>query len=320
MPPLLHSPASMKRFLGLLKETFAEAMDDDVMSMSAAIAYYAVFSLPALLVVILAIAGAVFGMDAVREALFGQVRGMAGDDTAGTIETMIQESSDVGGSVGARVMGGLVLLFGASGAFAQFQYALNRAWDVTKEEKGGLFGMLLKRLLSFGMILTVAFLLLVSLAVTAVVAALGSAVLGDASGGVAHLVMQGANLVVSLAVMTLLFAAMFVVLPDTRVAWRDVWIGAGFTAVLFTLGKTLIGLYIGQANPGSAFGAAGSLALVLIWIYYSSLIVLIGAEFTQVYARRHGSRKPSETGGGAGEEGPPPGPRSFPEGTLPIRT
>lgn len=268
--------------------------------MSAAIAYYTVFSLPPLLVVIIAVAGAVFGADQVENAITSQVGGLIGPDGAAEIHTMIANASDLGSGIGSKIAGIVALLFGATGAFAQLQKALNRAWDVEETSSGGVIGIVFKRMLSFGMILTIAFLLLVSLAVSAAVSAFGNAA-ADAIGiGIPSVVMQGIDILISVGVITVLFAVIFKVLPDAEIAWRDVWVGALATAVLFTLGKFLIGLYLGTANPGSAFGAAGSLALILVWIYYSSLILLVGAEFTQVWARQHGYGISSDGGGRAG--------------------
>jgi membrane protein len=264
-------------------------MDDDVPTLSAAIAYYTVFSLPPLLVVVVAVAGAIFGAQAVEQAIVGQVESAIGPGAADEVGTMIeQRQGSLAGGLGAQLAGIAALLFGATGAFAQLQKALNRAWEVEETSGGGVVGVVLKRMLSFGMILAIAFLLLVSLAVSAAISAVGSAA-AEAVGGMPPVLMQALNLAVSVGVITLLFALMFKVLPDAEVAWRDVWVGALVTALLFTVGKTLIGLYLGTANPGSAFGAAGSLALILVWVYYSSLIVLVGAEFTQVWARRFGS-------------------------------
>jgi membrane protein len=302
---------NLRAFPSLLKETAAEVVDDDVLSMSAAVAYYTVFSLPPLLVVVVALAGAVFGPEAVREALFGQTEGFAGAEAAAEIRTMIDSAGDVGESTGAKLAGIAALLFGASGAFGQMQVALNRAWEVEEKKGGGIVSVLVKRLLSFGMVLTIAFLLLVSLAMSAAIGAVGGALFG----GAAPFLLEALNFVVSLAVSTLLFAALFVVLPDTDIRWRDVWVGAVFTAVLFAVGKTLIGLYVGQADPGSAFGAAGSLALVLLWIYYSSVIVLVGAEFTQVYTHRQGSRSDRPEARSTTDEKLPELPKP-----LPIRT
>jgi membrane protein len=182
------------------------------------------------------------------------------------------------------------LLFGATGAFGQLQSAINRAWEVMPDpDKGGLKAVLLKRVFSFGMILSIAFLLLVSLVLSALLSAFGTALNQYLPSGLSGPLVQVINQLISLLVITLLFAAIFKVLPDARVAWRDVWVGAAFTAVLFVIGKYLIGLYLGHSNPGEAFGAAGSLAVMFIWVYYSSMILLFGAEFTQVWAKRHGS-------------------------------
>ena len=272
-------------------------MDDDVPSLAAAIAYYTVFSLPPLLVVVMAVAGAVFGAEAVREALTGQVGSMIGGEAAGEIDGMIASASDIGSGIGSKVAGLAALLFGASGAFGQLQKAMNRAWEVEAKASGGILATVVKRLTSFGLVLTIAFLLLVSLAVSAVVAALGDAASSFAPSALAEFGMHAANVAVSLAVTTALFAAMFKWLPDAEIAWRDLWVGAFATALLFTIGKTAIGIYLGKADPGSAFGAAGSLALILIWIYYSSLILLVGAEFTQAWAEMKGRGLAGEASG-----------------------
>lgn len=275
----------------VLVSTGKEVVEDDVPSLAAAIAYYTVFSLPPLLVVIVAVAGAVFGPEAVRAALTGQVGSMIGADAAGAIDGMIASAGDLGTGIGSKIAGVAALLFGATGAFGQLQKSMNRAWEVEGSESGGVIATVLKRLVSFGMILTIAFLLLVSLAVSAVVAALGDAASASiASSALVEFGMHVANIVVSLGVITLLFAAMFKWLPDAEIRWRTVWVGAFVTALLFTIGKTAIGIYLGKADPGSAFGAAGSLALILVWIYYSSLILLVGAEFTQVWTVMKGDQ------------------------------
>jgi membrane protein len=297
---------SPRALWSLLKETVAEIGDDDVASLSAAIAYYTIFSLPPLLVILVGVAGVLFGPEAVQEALTGQVTSLAGAAAAREIQAMIRNAGDLGDAPGTKVVGVLLLLVGASGAFGQLQKALNRAWEVRMARGGGFRKLVVKRLLSFGMVLTIAFLLLVSLALSAALAALSEGVEGMLPGGVSAAVWQVVNFAVSYGVITLLFAAMFVVLPDAKVAWRDVWVGAAFTALLFTLGKWAIGLYLGRSDPGSAFGAAGSLALLLVWIYYSALILLAGAEFTQVWAQRHGHGIVPEEGavrigGGGGE-------------------
>lgn len=267
-----------------------DAVEDDVFSLSAAIAYYTLFSLPPVLVVMVAVASVVFGTEAVVEMLAGQVRDLVGPGAGDAIRTMIEEgsSSTQGGGVGKTLVGVAALLFGASGAFSQLRKALNRAWEVEADREGGVVRVVVQRLLSFGMVLTIGFLLLVSLVVSAVLAQIGDAASAVAGAGAAGVGVQVANAAVSLGVITVLFALLFKVLPDAEVAWRDVWVGAAVTALLFTVGKTAIGLYLGAADPGSAFGAAGSLALVLVWIYYSALILLFGAEFTQAWAVRAG--------------------------------
>ena len=279
--------------LGPLKSSVTaalrDAVEDDVFSLSAAIAYYTLFSLPPVLVVMVAVASVAFGTEAVVEMLSAQVRDLVGPGAGDAIRTMIEEGGEVGGGLGTSIAGLAALLFGATGAFGQLRKALNRAWEVEPEEGGGLVGVLVKRVLSFGMVLTIGFLLLVSLVISTVLASLGDAAASVAGDGIVRVGMEVANAVVSLGVTTVLFALLFKVLPDAEIAWRDVWVGAAVTALLFTLGKTAIGLYLGAADPGSAFGAAGSLALVLVWIYYSALILLLGAEFTQAWAIRAGA-------------------------------
>ena len=279
---------SFSQIKSLAVTTGKDVVEDDVPSLAAAIAYYTVFSLPPLLVVVVAVAGAVFGAEAVREALTGQVGSMVGPDGAGAIDGMIASAGDLGTGIGSKLAGLAALLFGATGAFGQLQKSLNRVWEIEESASGGILQTVLKRFVSFGLILTIAFLLLVSLAVSAVVAALGAAASSIAPSALAEVGIQAANTVVSLGITTVLFAAMFKWLPDAEIAWREVWVGAFVTAALFTLGKTAIGIYLGKADPGSAFGAAGSLALILVWIYYSSLILLVGAEFTQAWAARDG--------------------------------
>lgn len=294
----------------IARKTVSEVSDDDVTSLSAAIAYYTIFSLPPLLVVIVGLAGAVFGVDRVQEALVGQVGDLVGPEGAGAIRTMIENASTLGSGIGGKIMGLAALLFGATGAFGQLQKALNRAWEVDEAASGGgIMAVIVKRVLSFGMVLTIAFLLLVSLAISAVLSAVGDVAGGALPGGISGVVLDIANVVISLGVIALLFALMFRYLPDAEVRWRDVWVGAFVTAALFTLGKFLIGLYLGRADPGGAFGAAGSLALILVWIYYSALIVLVGAEFTQAWAERVGGGiDPDPPGGDDGTEPKPPPP------------
>lgn len=283
----------------MLKQTFSEFSEDDCMSMAAALAYYTIFSLPPLLLLIITLAGFFFSPDQVQQTIQEQAGGLIGPEGAQQVQTMVANASDSvqAGGIFALVLSIGGLLFGATGAFAQLQHTLNRAWEIEPDpEESGIMSFLSKRLLSLGMILVIAFLLLVSLVLSAAISALSGQLTEFLPGGVGEYVLFVVNAGVSLLVITLLFAAIFKVIPDARIAWRDVWAGAFVTALLFVIGQFLIGLYLGQSNPGEAFGAAGSLALILVWVYYSAIILFLGAEFTQVYARRKGSGIEPEEG------------------------
>jgi membrane protein len=239
------------------------------------------------LVIVLAIAGFVFGREAAQGQLLGQIEGLVGPEGGKAIETMVAKGGTQPGSgTLATILGVIMLLVGAAGLFGQLQDALNTIWEVQPKPGRGIWGFVQDRFLSFTMVLGSAFLLLVSLVISAALAAIGG-LFGDWQTGV---VGQAVNQLISLAVITLLFAMIFKFLPDAKIAWRDVWLGAVITAILFTLGKFLIGLYLGHSSVGSVYGGAGSLAVLLIWLYYSSQIFLFGAEFTKVYANRFGSR------------------------------
>lgn len=286
----------LKEGFGILKASVQEFLRDECMRLAAALSYYTIFSLPPLLILIVIIAGAVLDPQQVENALQGQVSSLVGPSGADNIRTILQEAErpDTRGVI-PTVVGVGALLFGATGAFFQLQRALNTAWNVEPDpEKGGIKTMLLKRIVSLGMILGVAFLLLVSLALSAALSILGDALAGMLPG-LSHQILQGFNMLLSFAVITGLFAMMFKVLPDAEIRWRDVWVGAAITSLLFVLGKFALGLYLGSADPGSAYGAAGSLIVVLIWVYYAAIILLFGAEFTQVWALQKGERiEPSD--------------------------
>jgi membrane protein len=280
----------LKEGFTLLRDSGKDFSEDGCPTQAAALSYYTIFSLPPLLLLILLILGAVLDPREVQAQLEGQLGALMGPSSTQQIRAILEQAHQPGsGGPLATVLSVAALLFGATGAFGQLQAALNRTWEVTPDpEKGGLKAVLLKRVFSFGMILSIAFLLLVSLVVSAALSAFGDALGGFLPSGVSATLLQVVNQFISLLVVAGLFAAIFKVLPDARVSWRDVWVGAGFTALLFVIGKFLIGFYFGQSNPGQAFGAAGSLAIMFIWIYYSSMILLFGAEFTQVWAKRHG--------------------------------
>jgi membrane protein len=273
---------------GLFWRALRKFMGDNGPTMAAAISFTTVFSLPALLAVILMLVGRFTDPDVVRNAIVAQVRKLIGPAGAEQVQTVIAQArgSDVDPSVTA-ILGSVALLFGATAAFAQLQAALNRTWNVKPDpRRGEIRNFLVKRVFSFGVVLVVAFLLLVSLTVSAAVGALDERM--STLEGPVGVVLRAASVVLSFAIVTLLFAAMFKLLPDAKIAWRDVVVGAACTAVLFEGGKSLIGLYLGSNDPGTAFGAAGSLALVLLWIYYSAMIVLYGAELTRGWADTFG--------------------------------
>jgi membrane protein len=281
---------AVKDVLTLVKDSGKDFIDDDCPTQAAALSYYTTFSLPPLLVLILLILRAVVDPRDVQGQIELQIGSLMGPTAAEQIRTILRQVHEPGsGGLLPTVLSILALVFGATGAFGQLQAAINRVWGVAPDpQEGGLKAFLLKRIFSFGMILSVAFLLLVSLVLSAALTAFGSALGGMLPAGISATLLQVLNQVISLVVIAGLFAAMFKVLPDARVSWRDVWVGGGVTALLFVVGKFLIGLYLGRSNPGEAFGAAASLAVMLLWIYYSSMILLYGAEFTQTWAERRG--------------------------------
>jgi len=252
--------------LDVLKQTVREFLDDRCTTLAAAISYYTVFALPPLLVLILTVVGLLVDPNEVQGRISQEVGSLIGPDAARMIETMIAEAGRMETGPAALV-GVVALLFGATGAFIQLQGALNQAWDVPKhKQKGGLRGQVLKRVLSLGMILGIGFLLLVSMALGALITAMGDALaryLPDLLSGTMLQVLQAA---LSLLLVSALFAAIYKILPDVTIAWRDALIGGVVTGLLFVIGKTVIGFYLGTSEPGSAFGAAGALAAILVWI------------------------------------------------------
>ena len=288
--------------LDLLKRTFKEFSDDDAPRMAAALSYYTVFSLPPLLILILLLAGLVWDPAQIQGRLVDEVGGAIGPRGAEQIRSMIRHADRPGsGGPLMTVLSLAALLFGATGAFAQLQAALNKAWNVEEDsDRSGIVSLVMKRVLSFGMILVIVFLLLVSLVLSTILGAAGSTLAEALPAGLGGAALWAFDLGLSLLVITFLFMAMFRVLPDAEIGWGDVWHGALATAILFVLGKFLLGIYLSASQPGSAFGAAGSLAVMLVWIYYSAMIFFLGAEFTQVYAeRRGGGIRPEDEAVGA---------------------
>jgi membrane protein len=279
----------------LLKKSIQAWNDDYAPSMGAALAYYTTFSLAPVLIIAIAIAGLVFGKEAARGEIVGQIGGLIGEQGAEAVEGLLTSTSgSTRSSVFATVVGLVTLVVGATSVFAELQSALDRIWRAPAlQQSSGIVALVRARLLSFGMVIAMGFLLLVSLVIGAALSALG-AWGGELVPGSAIL-LQALNLGLSFGVTTLLFAMSYRILPRVHIAWSDVWIGAVATAALFTLGKYLIGLYLARAAVSSGFGAAGSLVLILVWVYYSAQIFLVGAEFTWVFAHSHGSRAGTQT-------------------------
>lgn len=278
-------------WLQLVKKAGSAWKDDYAPSMGAALSYYTVFSLAPLLLIVISVAGLVFGADAARGEIFGELSGLMGPQAAAAVEGMLASIRRPADSMTAGAVGTVVLLIGASTVFGELQDALDRIWRAPARIRGGLWTVLRTRLLSFGMILGLAFLLMVSLVAGAAVAALGKWWGGFFSGW--EVALQAINATIGFALSTLIFAMIYKLMPRVRVQWRDVWMGAFVTSILFTVGKLLIGLYIGKSGIASGFGAAGSIAIVFVWVYYSAQIFLLGAEFTWMYARTFGSMRES---------------------------
>lgn len=287
----------VKRFYSLAKESVQSWLDDYAPSMGAAIAFYTVFSLAPLMMIVIGIAGFFWGEEAVRGELLRQVGGMVGENGAAAVEGVIRSSAEeTEQGIAAAVASAVVLVVGATTVFAELQSALDRIWEVPESnKKSGIWNLLRSRLLSFGLVLSLAFLLLVSLIVSTMLSALGGWLGGLMPGW--ETLLQVVNIVVSFSILVVLFAMIYKFMPQAEVAWRDVWVGAMVTALMFEIGKLLIGLYVGKTAVASSYAAAGSLVVVLIWVYYAAQVFLLGAEFTWVYAKRHGSRKKRATTG-----------------------
>ena len=277
------------KWFKLVKESVSAWVDDYAPSMGAALAYYTIFSIAPLLIIVIAVAGIFFGQDAVRGEIASQLGDLIGADGARAVQGLIASASAPKSGLIATVVGVFVLILGATTVFGELQSALDRIWRVPAAPKTtGIWKLLRTRILSFGLVLGMGFLLLVSLVISAALAAFGS--WSSGAMGEWEWLFQFLNLLISLALETGLFAMIYKIMPRARIAWHDVWVGAAVTAVLFEIGKFLIGLYLGKSGVTSGFGAAGSLVVLLLWVYYSAQIFLLGAEFTWLYAHQHGSR------------------------------
>jgi membrane protein len=274
----------------LFKDAFMKWNEKDPFRESAVIAYYAIFALPGLLVLVITLGGYIFGTDAVTGQLHRQIGGAMGNDTADQVQDMMNKAGGSAHSIWAKIIGLITILVGATGVFVQLQKSFNIIWEVKAQpSKSGIWTLLKARLFSFGLVLTIAFLLLVSLVITSILAAMSKWMEPYWPTYIMSL-FQIANGLISLSIISVLFALMFKILPDAKIKWRFVWVGAFLTGLLFEIGKFGLGLYFGKAEPGSRYGTAGSVVLVLLWVSYSSMIVFYGAEFTKAYADRfHGT-------------------------------
>ena len=279
---------NMGKYIQVFKETFKEFGEDKAPRLGAALAYYTIFSIGPLLLIAVAMAGIFFGQEAAQGKISAELGKVFGSEMAKSLETMVQAAAKPKSGTIATIVGVITLMFGASGVFGQLKDALNTIWNVEPKKAAGIKGFVKERFLSMAMVLGIGFLLLITLVLDTVISAMGSYASKFVGG---EAVAQLLTLALSFVVAVVLFSAIFRILPDLKIAWHDVWFGAVFTAILFVLGKWGLGLYLGKAAPGSAYGAAGSLVILLIWVYWSAQILFLGAEFTQVYARTFGSLK-----------------------------
>ncbi|MBC8768872.1 YihY/virulence factor BrkB family protein [Arenibacter sp. BSSL-BM3] len=271
----------------LVVDTFKAWNADDPFRLSAVVAYYAILSLPGLLVIIINLVGAIWGVEIVQGELTGEISRALGRDAAESIQIMMMETQNGNRSMMASILGFGTLIFGATGVFYHLQLSLNQIWQIKPDPDSNIVKMLIDRARSFAFILVIGFLLLVSFLVTAAISALNDYIRSVLPDVILYLAFV-LDFLISLGIVTVLFALIFRFLPDTKIRWKTVWIGALITAILFVFGKFLLGLYFGEADPGSTYGAAGTVVLILLWVSYSCLILFFGAEFTWVYANRYG--------------------------------
>ncbi|HEU4470248.1 MAG TPA: YihY/virulence factor BrkB family protein [Flavisolibacter sp.] len=279
---------TLKGVLGLLKKSFAGFSDNKVLKLSGALAYFTVFSIGPMLIIIIFFADIFYGREAIEGSVYGQIRSFVGADAAAQIQQIIKNASLSGKSTITAVVGFITLLIGATGVFAEIQDSINAIWNLKAKPKRGWLKILINRLLSFSVVISLGFILLVSLVLNGLIEGLMDR-LQTRFPGMTVVAVYIVNLVFTFAVITCLFAIIFKVLPDAIIRWKDVMIGAMTTAILFMIGKFGITFYIGNSNVGSAYGAAGSLVVLLLWVYYSSVILYFGAEFTKAYAAGYGS-------------------------------
>ncbi len=272
-----------------MKEVFSGFSDDKAMKYSASLSYYTVFSIAPLMIVIISAAGIVFGRDAVQGKIFNQIKGLVGSDAAIQIQDIVSKTHSSGSTVFASIVSAIIVIVGATGIFGEIQDSINSIWGLKSKPKSGIVKMVLNRLISFSLIISLGFVLMVSLAVNAFVSVITTQLANIIPGAGTYFLMI-INQVLIFAILAFMFAVIFKVLPDARIKWRDVSKGAMLTAILFMIGKYLIGLYVGKSNFASVYGAAGSIIIIMVWVYYTAVILYFGAEFTKVYAIEYGSK------------------------------
>ncbi|MBU2949381.1 YihY/virulence factor BrkB family protein [Tamlana agarivorans] len=277
----------IKDLPSLIVETYKNWSADDPFRLSAVVAYYAVLSMPGLLVIIVNSVGSVWGADIVQGQLTNEISNALGNDAADSIRSMMMETQNKEKSTFATIMGVATLLFGATGVFYHLQLSLNQIWNITPKTNSGFSKMLLDRTRSFAFILVIGFLLLVSFLVTTAIATLNTSIKSIVPDFVVYIAFVF-DVILSISIITVLFALIYRYLPDVRIRWKTVWVGGLITSILFVFGEFLLGVYLGKTNPGSTYGAAGTIVLILLWVSYSCLILFFGAEFTYVYAKRYG--------------------------------
>ncbi|GAA0891082.1 YihY/virulence factor BrkB family protein [Fulvivirga kasyanovii] len=280
---------SLSKTWKILKQTGVEFFNDDPMGYSASIAFYTIFSMPAILIITVTIAGSAYEQQTVQGGLMEQIETLIGPQSAEEVKKILENARNTTSSTLAKIVGIATLVFSATTVFVSLQNGLNKIWGIKPKPERGVVKFIMNRLLSLAMVISIGFLLLVSLLVDTIVVVFRN-ILSEFLSGMTYYFVAAFNIAFSLLVITLVFAMIYKVLPDARIKWRTVWVGAFVTTLLFSLGKYLIGFYLGNSSVGSAYGAAGSLVLLLIWVYYSSVLILFGAEFTYVYSRHYGHR------------------------------
>lgn len=273
-----------------LKQVFNEFVEDDILKHSASLAYYTVFSLAPVLIIIISICGALFGKEAFQGHVYGQIKGLVGSEAAIQIQDTIKNIHLTGNNIFATIISLIILLIGATGIFGEVQDSLNKIWGLRmKKTKISWWRLILNRLLSFSLIICIGFIMMVSLLLNALISAFGN-FLARYFSEFSVIVVQITDSVITFAITTFLFSLMFKMLPDAKIKWKDVLVGGLLTSVFFTLGKLGIGYYLGSSNIASVYGAAGSVMIIMVWVYYSSIILYLGAEFTKVYAKLYGGK------------------------------